>query len=232
MESATSKKWMLKNNRFVCYLDIMGFKDMVMRKSHDEIYELLSDLSKNRQSLETPILDTDYSDAIKTVSFSDSIVIFTKDSSPYSFTLLTLSVSWLFAKAIESGVPLKGALSFGQMSFNASRQIFFGQPLIDAYLLEEDVQFYGIVVHNTVEKFIVDNSTSSNVSKRYVDCPVPFKFGKVNHLVLDWVQSLENVNQDDCKIIALNLMKKQRENTSGNPRKYIDNTIDIINFTH
>lgn len=31
---------------------------------------------------------------------------------------------------------------------------------------------------------------------------------------------------------ALDLMKKQREQTAGGPRKYIDNTVDIMNQTY
>ena len=145
------KPWNPTDKRFVCFLDIMGFKDLVMRNSHDEIYEMLMELSKHRTSLESKNLPSKYADSLKTVSFSDSIVVFTKDDSIASFDLLTIAVSWLFAKAMEDGIPMKGAISCGEMSINITRQIFFGQPLIDAYLLEEDVAFYGIVVHNTVE---------------------------------------------------------------------------------
>ncbi|MES2864026.1 MAG: hypothetical protein V4666_07905 [Bacteroidota bacterium] len=231
-ESIEKKKpWNPTDKRFVCFLDIMGFKDLVMRNSHDEIYEMLMKLSKHRTSLESENLPSKYADSLKTVSFSDSIVIFTKDNSIASFDLLTFAVSWLFAKAMEDGIPMKGAIAFGDMSINISRQIFFGQPLIDAYLLEEDVAFYGIVVHNTAEKFINDNQNST-FKNRYIDTLIPLKSGKINHLVLDWVISLADEKEVNIRETALNLMKKQREKTSGSPRKYIDNTIEIIEKTH
>jgi len=47
-EKTTNKKpWNLTDKRFVCFLDIMGFKDLVMRNSHDEIYKMLNELSKH-----------------------------------------------------------------------------------------------------------------------------------------------------------------------------------------
>ena len=230
----SKKSWNPTDNRFVCFLDIMGFKDMVMRNSHEEIYSMLNSLSKHRSYIEsTEDLPAEYIDALKTVSFSDSIVIFTKDDSISSFEILTYATSWLFAKGMEDGIPMKGAISCGEMSINISRQIFFGQPLIDAYLLEEDVAFYGVAVHNTVEKFINDNSNNidKNVIDRYIDCLTPLKSGKINHLILDWIIDLDDDKKSPFKEIALSIMKKQREKTSGSPRKYIDNTIEVIEKT-
>ena len=232
-ESKKNKKkpWYPTDKRFICFLDIMGFKDMVMRNSHEEIYDLLTELSKHRNSLENTNLPEKYDpDSLKTVSFSDTIVVFTKDDSVECLELLTLSVSWLFAKAMEGGIPMKGAISLGEMSINIARQIFFGQPLIDAYLLEEDVAFYGIVIHNTVEKFLNENPLNDVFKKRYVECLTPLKSGKINHLILDWVIALDDDEINiPVKDLSLSLMKKQRERTSGSPRKYIDNTIEVIN---
>jgi len=232
-KSATRKPWNVTDKRFVCFLDIMGFKDMVMRNSHDKIYKMLEDFSKDRATLESSNLPAGYEpESMKTVSFSDSIVIFTKNDSIQCLELMTFAVSWLFGKAMQSGIPLKGAMSHGEMSVNISRQIFFGQPLIDAYLLEEDLAFYGVVIHNTVEKIINQNSESLLGRNRYLDCLVPFKSGKIKHYILDWISAIDGENNNEKKMNALGLMKKQREQTSGGPRKYIDNTIDIISQTY
>ena len=231
--SDTNKKpWNLTTKRFVCYLDIMGFKDMVMRNSHDSIYKMLDDLSKKRDSIDNAQhLPQPYEkDSLKTVSFSDSIVIFTKNDTKDCLELLTRATSWLFANAIESGIPLKGAISHGELSVNISRQIFFGQPLIDAYLLEEEVEFYGIVIHNTVEKILNELNTSLISIEKYKDCVVPLKSGKIQHYILDWVSKINTTdNPQSKKEELLRLMKRQREQTVGRPRRYIDNTIYVFN---
>lgn len=99
MTKVKTKPWSTTNHRFVCFLDIIGFKNMVMRNPHNEIYTLLSELSKQRKAIEdTKDLPFEFN-FLKTVSFSDSIIIFTKDDSLKSFELLSASVSWLFKNA-------------------------------------------------------------------------------------------------------------------------------------
>lgn len=230
--TVNKKPWNVTDKRFVCFLDIMGFKDMVMRNSHEKIYKMLDEFSKDRSSLETPNIPDYERDSMKTVSFSDSIVIFTKNDSQKCLELLTFASSWLFAQAIKAGIPLKGAISHGEMSVNISRQIFFGQPLIDAYLLEEDIAFYGIVIHNTLEKILNQFSETLIGKDKYADFLIPFKSGKINHYILDWISAIDGKDDKERKIKALLFMKKQREQTSGGPRKYIDNTIEVINQTY
>lgn len=229
--STTNKKsWKPTAERFVCFLDIMGFKDMVMRNSHEDIYKMLDDFSKKKNLLNN-IQDLPHRyepDSLKTVSFSDAIVIFTKEDTKECLELLTIAVSWLFAQAIESGIPMKGAVAHGRMSINISQQIFFGQPLIDAFLLQEDTEFYGIIVHNTVEKTLNKLNSSLKGYDRYRDCKAHLKSGKIKHYVLDWVSAIKTADGQSLKDKAFLLMKKQREQTVGKPRKYIDNTIDVI----
>jgi hypothetical protein len=33
------------------------------------------------------------------------------------------------------------------MTLDYEKSIFFGQPLVDAFLLQDELKFYGIVVH-------------------------------------------------------------------------------------
>lgn len=230
MAKSRKTSWNVTENRFVCYLDIMGFKDMVMRNSHEEIYQILDKLAKQRSTLDNPDIKYYERDSLKTVSFSDSIVIFTKKDSIECLELVTFAVSWLFAKAIEKEIPIKGAIACGKMSVNISKQIFFGQPLIDAYLLQEDVAFYGLVLHDSAEKKLNEFYENLVGNEKYHDCYVSLKSGKIKHFILDWVGSINFENEKvKAKETALSLMKKHREKTSGGPRKYIDNTIEIIN---
>ena len=230
MAKSRKDNWNVTEKRFVCFLDIMGFKDMVMRNSHNEIYQMLEDLAKKRNTLDTTKVDRYEQNLMKTVSFSDTIVIFTKTDSKECLELLTFAVSWLFAKAIEKEIPMKGAISCGDMSVNINQQIFFGQPLIDAYLLQEDVLFYGIVLHNSAERKLNEFGEDLLGYERYHDCLVSLKSGRIRHYILDWVVGINfEVEKEIAKNSALNLMKKHREKTSGAPRKYIDNTVEVIN---
>ena len=38
--------WEITTDRYVAFIDIMGFKDMVARSTHDEIYQMMKEIDK------------------------------------------------------------------------------------------------------------------------------------------------------------------------------------------
>ena len=217
-------------------MDILGFKDLVMRSNHKEIYGLLSEISELREQIdnvEDDIKNPRFGDAeMYTVSFSDSIILFSKSGTLEDFDLFLYTTGWLFASAIEKGVPLKCGLGFGEISLNKSQQIYFGQPIIDAYLLEEEVNYFGIVAHNTIEKYYNDNlSKIKDFSHVFKEIETPLKCGNISHLNLDWFRLLKEDNGSN-KAELKDYINKFKNNISGSPRRYIDNTIKVIEKLH
>ena len=56
--------------------------------------------------------------------------------------------------ALETGFALKCAIAKGPLTFDNGSGIYFGRSIIDAYLLEEELKFYGVVFHHSVEELI------------------------------------------------------------------------------
>ena len=78
-EKAKTTNWLPTDKRFVAFIDVLGFRDLVMRNSHSHIYDLLSEISKLRSLIDNwkDRSDGRYTNAeLYTVSFSDSIVVF------------------------------------------------------------------------------------------------------------------------------------------------------------
>lgn len=191
--------------RFLLYMDIMGFKDRVSREEHSKILENLESLSK-------VIMQSSQDNNLDCMIFSDSIVVFSNNNENESFRIITNIAKDILNKSLELGFPIKGAISMGNMTVNLSNQLIFGQPLIDAYLLEENLYFYGVVAHHTVEKFAKNNN------EYYCDLEIFMKNGgKSKHFVLK-CNSEFNLH-----------VQNVRETVSGAPRKYIDNTNSLVN---
>ncbi len=230
---STKNEWKVTENRFVAFLDIMGFKDLVMRKSHEEIYQMMNEISEIKKDIESSIkydISNELGDLdLFITSFSDSIVIFTKDDSKTSFALILGASKIIIDTGIRKNLPMKGAISHGLISVNKDNHVFFGQPIIDAYLLQEEVNYYGVVFHNSIDKYIHDTSFIQMI-KHYFETLTFLKSGQITHRNLNWFESLgfdDPLLKNDSQLFE-KTMEKLKNNTSGYPRKYIDNTIEMF----
>jgi hypothetical protein len=214
-------------NRFVAFFDIMGFKDRVARNSHEDIYSDMLNISITKDTLKKAIEKSNIDkNVISIMKFSDSIMIFSKDDSIITYDIFTAATTILFTDAIKNNIPLKGAISYGKITVDKKNEIYFGQPIIDAYLLQEEVFYYGVVFHNTFDKYINDNRNKTSIFHNlyYFETKTVLKSGDITHKNLNWFLRLENIKKRNSvkeQIIKFNLM------TSGNPRKYIDNTLEM-----
>lgn len=220
-----SEKWPITAERFVAYIDIIGFKDMVAKLPHAQIYRMMKAIDKAKTINSSSHQDGENSHLVSSTTYSDSIMLYSKDKSDISFDAIIVAVSGLTNDLFIEGIPHKGALAFGTMTLDTERSIFFGQPLIDAYLLQEELHFYGIIIHGTVEAKVPKEITTRPFIKQY-DCPL--KNGKSEHYTIypmhldsDSAKSNEYKKYHSKILLSLENMKHK---TSGQLRRYIDNT--------
>jgi len=220
--------WEISTNRYVGFVDIMGFKDMLTRLSHNEVYDIMKKVAKSVSSVQS-VFSVDYeSEAdidvnVTMMLYSDSIMIYTRDDQQHSLENLVASISTLSDSLFSDGIPHKGAIAFGQMTLDFANSIFFGQPLVDAYLLQEELKFYGIAVHGTAEK---SEDIFDDESIFEYNCPL--KNGSAKHLTIAPGVSLTEDFEEKTVDTLIEKVFKMRENTSGSLRKYIDNTIEYL----
>lgn len=206
----------ISTNRYVVFLDIMGFKDRVARTKHPDLLELLSKFNDEI----TRIIGQFKDSKLQLAQFSDSIVLFSNDTTQNSLMNIARAARGIMQNAIKQGIPLKGAIAQGEITCDMTKQLFFGQALIDAYLLEENVQYYGVLVHHSAEK------DAQCIPNLFRDIKAPLKSGKISHYELSWyaddltdIQALEEIKEKLSEI---------RLSVSDSPRKYIDNTLEVI----
>jgi len=238
MENKTvqNDKWEINANRFVAYLDIMGFKDMVARMKSEDIYILMKKLRDVLHSSTKIDWSFDKMTYLDVASFSDSIIIYSKDDSSKSLENILCSLSSIISEMLLCKIPFRGALSWGKMILDRDNSIVFGQPLIDSYFLQEELNFYGIVLHASAEYKISrmkkEDLLTPTMFLQLYDCP--FKNGKSNNLTIFPMRSIiyegkEKESEDDCNKI-LKSVHDLRYRTSGSLRKYIENTEEYLKY--
>ena len=178
----------------------------------------MGELPKDNSSGNGVIKSETENNGIMLAQFSDSIVLFSQNDSKEDLLVICDVAAKIIKTAIHRNrpIPLKGALAEGIITCDMSKQLFFGQALIDAYLLEENVQYYGIVVHHTAEQSILDSK-----SDLFHNVKVPLKSGNIEHYEVVWYKDYVDEARKGLERIRLSV--------SDSPRKYIDNTKMIIN---
>jgi hypothetical protein len=200
-----------------------------MRNSIHAVYSRLKTLNALRPEEDDPDYESETSRRIKFYNFSDSIFVFSKDDEFVSLRHFLTYVKRVMRMALRKGIPLKGAIAFGNIAVDVSHNVFCGQPIIDAYILEEDLQYMGVVFHHTFEDeyFKLTDTQINRVSEWIREVPTPFKYGKRTHLNLDY-RIAGSTTYDFQEHV-----ENQRFYSSGDARKYVDNTLDMLKlFEH
>jgi hypothetical protein len=221
-----AKNWKTTTKRYVAYIDIMGFKDIVARNRHQKVYGMMKSIIDSMTATQKAFGKTSKnSNNLLMMTYSDSIIIYSENDSVESQKNTIDGTANLIDFLIEDEIPFRGAMAFGNMTLDIENSIFFGQPLIDAYLLSEELAFYGIAVHATAEyrKGFSDNSSV---------CVYPclFKNGVANHLTIAPIQFVINDTAQGALELLQKHVLKLGANSSGSIRKYIDNTLKYLDF--
>ena len=218
---AISQELLSTKKRFVVFLDIMGFKNRVARNEHDVI---LKQLEAFQNDISTFV--SQYQAAnIQVALFSDSILLFSNNDTLESLHQLADITSKIMMSAIQqqTPIPLKGAIALGIVTCDTSKQLYFGQALIDAYLLEENIKYYGVLVHHTAEA-----SVKQLGGDEFRDIKACLKGGEISHYELNWYNT--NVLGDN-QISIEACLDNLRLTVSDEPRRYVDNTLKIYGAT-
>lgn len=228
-----NNNWNDGDERLVLYLDIMGFKERVSQTAVSVLKDQLLTFKRKNNKLK-PLLYNSAGgirrDFLKMAQFSDSIVVISKGLTIDDLNRITKAAVILMQTAMESGFALRGSIAAGKMIFDEANQLFFGQALVDSYLLEEEMAFYGIVFHHSVEKLIRESlANDEDIYLPIEDATITTKKGCSNHYHIAWYKMNKDLSEGNITEESKEWLKKIRESVSGIPRIYLDNTLKILN---
>ncbi|KGN85157.1 hypothetical protein HR08_07015 [Porphyromonas gulae] len=225
--------WAKDRDRLILYADIMGFKELVRTNSHEMVKKQLMKF-KNKWKEKWEVLLG--GDNIRFVQYSDSILIVENEVNEEGLDRISLAAQNLMKVAMESGFALKGCIAYGMLTFDEENELYFGQPLIDSYLLHDELYYYGIVVHNSAERLIKKYNRvfkKNDIEKGnhpYIYSPISLKRGSSRHCHLAWnLLSSGSILPIDITRTCEMWLEEIEENVSGAPRIYVDNTRKILN---
>lgn len=143
-------------NGFVTFFDILGFKNMLSKKSCDEVNNIINVFYKENDRVKDQVGNCNYD--INTISFSDSVIrasVLKDDYSniDYCEALLNeiVNLSCIQMNLIREGIWIRGGVAFGEICIDNEKGIVFGEGFVDAYTLESQIaNFPRIVISSDI----------------------------------------------------------------------------------
>lgn len=153
-------------NKIVAFIDVLGFSEIVYSKSIEPIQSFFN------------YIISEFNEDLKSFQFgylliSDTIVIHLP-TSKINFENLVIIVAKLQMKLITRGVVVRGAISFGDLFVDQSKNIIVGVGLINAYILEKEAHFPRVVVDRKLIPLFYKNSVEmldDNHGRIIIDAP-------------------------------------------------------------
>jgi hypothetical protein len=181
--------------RPLALLDILGFRAMVARQGAQATASTMWRLQTLLQVYGTnPHVNPETGDGkVQVIAYSDSVLLWSEKAGVDGLLLVIEKAAKVIAVGMGLGVPLRGAVTCGDLCVSTDRQIFVGPGLVRAYDLEQSQRWGGAIVDpalaESAERQAVDVALATSLLRPY-DVPVGTQRLREAHLALDWTRVL------------------------------------------
>ncbi len=136
----------INNGRYLLFLDILGFSELVENKNSDDVYDVINSALSSFSRWE------ELNKQFKTIYFSDTFLFYQepKGYADWAFLDVYGIGAMLLSAMLAKGIPARGSIVFGEFEVkNDSKdrhQLYFGKALIEAHKAEKKEQWIGITI--------------------------------------------------------------------------------------
>lgn len=155
---------------YVAFLDVLGFKKLVYSTKNEDKKKIELYLKTVAQALET-FKQIPSKKEIRSIVISDSIILTvpfgdTESENTHNLRQLCIAILSIQRKLVNNDIWIRGGISYGDTSFNESRNQIVGSAYIDAYLLEEKMAKYPrVILDNKIIKELKCKNSSCLINK-------------------------------------------------------------------
>jgi hypothetical protein len=188
-------------DKIVAFIDVLGFSEIVYSNTTESINRYFELVSNEFQSVVVK-------NQFRLILISDSIVVSTKHTN--NNLKILIRILWgLQARLLVHGILLRGAISFGNLFLNKSKNIIVGPGLINAYKMESQAIYPRIILdrrfineyYTGIPSLINDTRYGMNDLLRYAP-PIPYllDFPYINYTLS---VGFSNVRREYNQVIQL-----------------------------
>lgn len=216
----------IQGKRAIAIFDILGFRELIKSAK----IKLLPEILKNTLSLSKSSLVDD--SILGSIVFSDTIVFYgINDESFLDEALIIISASNLLSIAARNGIPLRGALTYGDVYIDRKEEHIIGPAIVRGYDLERSQDWIGALVdYDFQDRFAEGNKSSPPILRNnLLTYYVPLKSGdRIPYLCIGWMHRCEITKSKLWKLF-FGSKDCNGKHTHEVYRKY-KNTLDFFEF--
>ena len=157
-----------QSRRWVSFLDLLGFTKLIQTNDWVHVFTYYS------QALDDCINKVaTFGSTIEKAWFSDTFFLYSSDDTFLSFTEIS-SVTQSFVESLVChNIPVRGAISCGDLYADKENNLFFGEALIEAYYYGENQNWIGFVLTPSCirQMRIINRPADQRNDYRYWDIP-------------------------------------------------------------
>jgi hypothetical protein len=155
--------------RWVCYFDILGFQEWLKRHG---IVETIHRYFQSREIVERQIHGHP---RLRVKCFSDTFLIYSVDDSAASFVQIEQAARWIVNTNLAKHIPVRGAISVGEIYIVEEDDIYIGKPLNEAYRHGENQNWIGLLLCRSATQHLEKLNLPASRRLNYRRFKIPWK---------------------------------------------------------
>lgn len=237
----------IHSKRLVCCADILGFSakfgKLLTEQKIDKYKDIITSVKSSCHSYQD-CTSEEPKFSLKRSNFywfSDFLILFSdnidddsshdqiQEMSDYieeQITDFLQSVKILFLRFLWQGLPLRGAIDFGEFVFDQDENIVIGESIINTVKLSDCHEWAGITLTPNCSKMV----SQYNKAKEYLAVyPVPTKNDSNDDLVvIDWPRDASLQTKPDVKGYIAGRFAENCDRINDRVQKKLQNTIKFL----
>lgn len=126
--------------RWVAYFDLLGIERLVRESHAISVFDTLDEANEEFRH------QRECGQNVERLWFSDTYIFLSQDGSDASFSSVEKTARHFFLSLVQKGIPLRGAMAFGELYVDKENDIFFGKALVEAYRFGEHQDWIGFLL--------------------------------------------------------------------------------------
>lgn len=119
--------------------------------------------------------DRGFEPTVEKIWFSDTFLLYSPDDTASSFAAIESTTRWLMYFLVSAGIPVRGAMSCGDLYADKENNVFFGKALVEAYHYGENQNWIGFVLSPSCVEQMAAIGLPADQRLNYAYWNVPYK---------------------------------------------------------